>query len=324
MQNPSQFGDLYLSYLKENPFKKAPEGLYLPADYIMELGGKRFRPQLALWGTYLRDGDVNRALPIAHSVEVFHNFTLVHDDIMDDANLRRGMKTVHEKFGTNSAILSGDVMMIKAYEYLQKGNNSHLGQLLKIFNRVAIEVCEGQQMDMDFESRSDVTISEYLRMIELKTSALLGGALLLGSVNEVGEIEGSECLDTFGRWMGVAFQIQDDYLDTFGDPEKFGKKVGGDIIQNKKTILYLKAMELAGDTEKQELESWFEKNPEDPTEKVEAVSNLFTNLGVKEEILNLQDDYIKRARACLENLDVDESKRNELSQWALAMVDRNV
>ncbi|MCB0663245.1 MAG: polyprenyl synthetase family protein [Saprospiraceae bacterium] len=324
MQNPSQFAELYLAYLSENTFEKEPKGLYLPADYIMDLGGKRLRPQLVLWGAHLHGGDEKVALPIAHAVEVFHNFTLVHDDIMDQADLRRGKPTVHKKYGVNSAILSGDVMLIKAYQFLQKSGVHHFDALIEAFNRIAIEVCEGQQMDMDFEVRDDVTIDEYLKMIELKTAALLGGALLLGALGAGASDENGKLLDAFGRNMGVAFQIQDDYLDTFGDPALFGKKVGGDIIQNKKTILYLKALELASLSQRNDLIKWYNTDTADDIAKVAAVKNLFSEIGVEEEILSLQNQYIDAAQEALKKLEVSSNKKSEMADWAMALVDRNV
>jgi geranylgeranyl diphosphate synthase type II len=324
MQNPSQFADLYQEYLEHHPFEKAPKGLYLPADYIMGLGGKRLRPQLVLWGAHLHGGDEKVALPIAHAVEVFHNFTLVHDDIMDAADLRRGKPAVHKKYSLSTAILSGDVMLIKAYQFLQKSGVHHFDQLIEAFNRIAIEVCEGQQMDMDFEEREDVSISEYLTMIELKTAALLGGSLLLGALGAGASEENGKLLDTFGRYMGVAFQIQDDYLDTFGDPKLFGKKVGGDIIQNKKTILYLKALEMADADQQTAINSWYSNTGQEEKEKVEAVTSLFRSIGVDAAILELQNSYINKAQEALKSLEVSAGKKTEMADWAMALVHRNV
>lgn len=324
MQNPSQFPELYQDFLDENPFEKSPKGLYLPADYIMGLGGKRLRPQLVLWGAHLHGGDEKVALPIAHAVEVFHNFTLVHDDIMDKAALRRGKPAVHKKYNTSTAILSGDVMLIKAYQFLQKSRVHHFDQLIEAFNRIAIEVCEGQQMDMDFEERNDVSIAEYLTMIELKTAALLGGSLLLGAISADASEENGKLLDHFGRYMGVAFQIQDDFLDTFGDPALFGKKVGGDIIQNKKTILFLKAQELANPKQKQQLNNLFEKTTTGEKEKIAAVTKLFREIGVDEAILQLQETFIQKGQEALKRLEVSPNKKAEIAEWALALVHRNV
>ncbi len=243
---------------------------------MMSLGGKRLRPALALLAADLFSGNPDPALPAAWAVEVFHNFTLMHDDIMDAAPLRRGKQTVHTKWNVNTGILSGDVMLIFAYQLLAEVPNPALAlALIRTFNRVATEVCEGQQMDMNFEQRDDVTLSEYLRMIELKTAVLLGGALEMGALCAGANADDVGHLYEFGRLAGVAFQIQDDLLDTYGDPEKFGKQVGGDILQNKKTYLVLKALEVAPEADCAELLRRMQTNSDNPEEKVAAVRALF-------------------------------------------------
>lgn len=286
MQFVKPFQLAFQDYLNRSPFLKEPKNLYEPADYIMGLGGKRLRPVLLLMGHYLFDDDFEKSLPASMAVEVFHNFTLVHDDIMDAAPLRRGKATVHHRYGLNAGILTGDVMMIRAYQYLLDLNQPQLlPSLLSIFNKVAIEVCEGQQMDMDFETRDHVRIDEYLTMIELKTSVLIAGALQMGALLGGGSVADAGHLYQFGRNMGIAFQLQDDILDAFGDPEKVGKKPGGDIVQNKKTFLYLKALELASPAQQQALERWYASpvSSSQEEEKVAKVLGLWDAIGVKQQ-----------------------------------------
>ena len=221
--------------------EKHPKSLYEPIDYILSLGGKRIRPVLTLMAADIFDGDHKKAISAAKAVEMFHNFSLVHDDIMDDAPLRRGNETVHEKWNLNTGILSGDAMLILAYQYFENYEPKIFQALAKLFSKTALEVCEGQQYDVDFETRDDVTIPEYLKMIEYKTAVLLGAAMKMGAIVAETSEENADLIYNFGLNLGIAFQLQDDYLDAFGNPETFGKQVGGDIIENKKTYLYLKA-----------------------------------------------------------------------------------
>lgn len=267
-------------YAAAHPFPAAPRELYAPCNYMLTLGGKRLRPALLLLGYDLFLDDVERALPAAWAVELFHNFTLLHDDIMDAAPLRRGQPTVHTRWNINTGILSGDAMLIHAYRHLAAaGDPALVADLVHIFNRVAIEVCEGQQYDMDFEQREDVPLEEYVRMIELKTAVLLGGALEMGARCAGAAPADREHLYHFGRLAGIAFQIQDDLLDTYGDPAKFGKQVGGDILQNKKTFLVLKALETASEADQAELVRWMHTPAEAPG-KVEAVRAIFDRNGI--------------------------------------------
>lgn len=262
-------------YATAHPFPAAPHELYEPCNYILSLGGKRLRPALALMACELFADSPEPALPAAWAVELFHNFSLLHDDIMDDAPLRRGQATVHTRWDTATGILSGDAMLVHAYRHLASAGASEVvAALLQTFNRVAIEVCEGQQYDINFEARQDVSIPEYIRMIELKTAVLLGGALEMGAICAGAPKADAEHLYHFGRLAGIAFQIQDDLLDTYGDPSKFGKQVGGDILQNKKTFLVLKAFEMAPIADRAELENWLSTPAETPG-KVEAVRALF-------------------------------------------------
>jgi len=274
MQSSSQLQSLFNEFLQKNEFDQQPEGLYDPINYILKIGGKRVRPVLLLLGCNLFDEDVDKALSAAFSIEVFHNFTLLHDDIMDEAPLRRGKPTVHSKYGQNTGILSGDVMLVYAYKYLtQYASHSNFAEILKTFNQVAIGVCEGQQHDMDFETRDDVTINEYLKMIEQKTAVLIAGGLKMGALIGNASIENADCLYEFGRNIGIAFQLQDDILDTFGDPEKFGKKVGGDIVQNKKTFLVLKTLELADEQNRDQLAKIMNTPTTNDNQKIELVNS---------------------------------------------------
>jgi geranylgeranyl diphosphate synthase type II len=233
----SEYQQEFLSYLDNQNRTREPKNLYEPIDYILRLGGKRMRPVLTLMATEVFDVDFRKALPAATAVEVFHNFSLVHDDIMDDAPLRRGKETVHEKWNLNTGILSGDAMLILAYQYFESYEPTIFRDLAKLFSKTAIEVCEGQQYDVDFETRDDVTISEYIKMIEYKTAVLVGAAMKMGAIIAETSEEHANLIYDFGLNLGIAFQLQDDYLDCFGNPETFGKQVGGDIIENKKTYL---------------------------------------------------------------------------------------
>lgn len=325
MQYIQPFQQAFQEYLRQNPFRKEPRNLYEPADYIMDLGGKRLRPILLLIGHYLFDDHFNRSLPGAMAVEVFHNFTLVHDDIMDQAPLRRGKKTVHELFGPNAGILTGDVMMIRAYQYLlDLDQHALLPQLMTVFNKVAIEVCEGQQMDMDFEKMDQVAIPDYLTMIELKTSVLIAGALKIGALLGGGGSENAELLYQFGRNMGIAFQLQDDILDAYGDPEKVGKKPGGDIVQNKKTFLYLKALELAGPAQREALKRWFATPTlkEKEREKVEQVLALWNELNVLRYANEAKAGFQRAAFDALEAVRAKEEKKELLRMLAEELLER--
>ena len=253
MHSIYQYQQFISDYLDSQYETKEPRNLYEPIHYILKLGGKRMRPVLTLMTTEIFDADYKKALPAALAVEVFHNFSLVHDDIMDDAPLRRGNETVHEKWDTNTAILSGDAMLILAYQYFEQYKTEVFRDLAKLFSKTALEVCEGQQWDVDFETRTDVSIPEYLKMIEYKTAVLVAAAMKMGAIVAEASVENADLIYGFGLNLGLAFQLQDDYLDAFGDPKTFGKQVGGDIIENKKTYLYLKAIEFSDDAAKQNL-----------------------------------------------------------------------
>ena len=319
MQFIQPFQIAFQDYLERHPFRKEPRNLYDPADYIMGLGGKRLRPVLLLIGHYLFDDRFQRSLPAAMAIEVFHNFTLVHDDIMDAAPLRRGKPTVHHQYGTNAGILTGDVMMIRAYQYLlDLERRELLPELMGIFNKVAMEVCEGQQLDMDFERQDAVAIPDYLKMIELKTSVLIAGALKMGALLGGSSPEDAGWLYEFGRNMGIAFQLQDDILDAFGDPEKVGKKGGGDIAQNKKTYLYLKAVEMARPDQREALEKWFGTATEgdQEREKIRQVLSIWNELGIRQTAEAAKLTFQQAAFDALENVQADGSRKKILKDLA--------
>lgn len=323
MQVVQHYQQLFEAYRKNHPFNGSPERLYDPVNYIMGLGGKRLRPAMALMGYGLFQDEVQPALPLAYAVEIFHNFTLVHDDIMDAAPLRRGKPTVHALYNANTAILSGDVMLISAYEYLmQVQPGEKLPQVLSIFNRVAREVCEGQQMDMDFESRRDVTIPEYLRMIELKTAVLIAGCLAIGAAAAGALPADIDRLYQFGRWSGVAFQLQDDILDTFGNPEKVGKKIGGDIAQNKKTFLILKALEIAPEPERKRIQELMSDKVTDEATKINEVTSLLTQLGIQEKAAQEKNRFRQMAMKALGEIQCPEARKTPLRELAEALIDR--
>ncbi len=316
MQLVSTYYSDFITYMEANTFAKSPTGLYQPVDYIMQLGGKRLRPILVLMGYRLFHDSHEPALPLALAVEIFHNFSLVHDDIMDDAPLRRGKPTVHELFDVNTGILSGDVMLISCYEFLLKAPAPVIPALVRTFNEVAIKVCEGQQYDMDFETRIDVTIPAYLKMIEYKTAALIEGSLKLGAILADSGAENCQLLGAFGRNIGLAFQMQDDILDTFGDPAKFGKKVGGDILNNKKTFLLLKAQELASSQDQAALNHWMSGKAFGEAEKISGVTALFRKYEVLERAAEQMQHYQDQAFKYLEKVGVSSERKQELADLA--------
>lgn len=316
----------YTDYIQKNlddiQFPASPSDLYDPLRYFLNIGGKRIRPILTLLGAELFGGNKEKAISQALAIEVFHNFTLVHDDIMDAAPLRRNQETIHQKWNTNVGIISGDVMMIKSYQLLSQINQEQLPEALAVFNTTAVEVCEGQQMDMDFESRNDVSITEYIEMIRLKTSVLLGGALKLGAIVANASAEDKESLYAFGQNIGVAFQIQDDILDLYADPLKFGKQVGGDVIANKKTILYLTAI---SDSTKEQREILKQLDQEKNIElKITRTRQLFDQLKVKETCKERMQSYYSLAKKNLENIDVPDENKRKLLELASFLMDREL
>lgn len=301
----------YGNYLQENTFFGKPDNLYDPMNYILTLGGKRIRPILALMGYNLFQDEVDEgALHVAHTVELFHNFSLIHDDIMDEAPLRRGHVTVHKKWNLATAILSGDLMLVKAYESLMKTPPSLWPALIPVFNSTASAVCEGQQKDMDFEERSDVSEAEYLDMIRQKTAVLLGASLQMGALAAGANAENASHLYQYGEHAGVAFQIMDDYLDVFGSSNS-GKQAGGDILSNKKTLIYLMAMASAGEKERQELNHWYGLNGDVPG-KVEAVTQIFQTLQADKKALSLAEAHYQKAGEALNQIHIEFERLNPL------------
>ena len=283
-------------------WEREPKGLYAPIAYTMAAGGKRVRPQLAMIACGIFGGNEQEVTPAAMALEVFHNFTLLHDDVMDKAEVRRGRPTVHIQWNENTAILSGDQMMIEAYKLLAEVPESKLHKVLRLFNEMATEICEGQQYDVDFESQEHVTIEEYLKMIRLKTSVLLATALQIGSYLAGANEAQQEALYQFGINVGLAFQIQDDILDVWGDPKTFGKAVGGDISCNKKTYVYLTAQKLADDELTEELHQWYGSVLDDNTEKIAAVKGIFEQLNVRAACEAVVEDYTQKALLILDTL----------------------
>jgi len=299
-----------------------PDELYEPIRYIMSLNGKRFRPLLTLLSASIYNDNWQDALKPAMAVEIFHNFTLMHDDIMDKAPLRRGKPTVHEKWNANTAILSGDVMLIKAYDHLLDIAPNQLRHVLARFNQTAAEVCEGQQLDMNFETRWNVTEAEYLEMIRLKTSVLLGFALELGGMISGADPDAANLLYEAGESMGIGFQLKDDLLDVYGDPEKFGKQVGGDIISNKKTFLLIEALGKAEGVEKEELNKWIAMETFDKEEKVNAVRSIYDKLKIRELTETRIREYFNSGFASLEQLNVPAERKEPLLQFVHQLVNR--
>jgi geranylgeranyl diphosphate synthase type II len=314
----------FIAYLEAYSTIKDPKNLYEPIDYILALGGKRLRPVLTLMTTDVFNGDYQEALNAALSIEVFHNFSLVHDDIMDDAPLRRGHKTVHEKWDVNTGILSGDAMLIMAYQLFENYDANTFQALAKLFSKTALEVCEGQQYDVDFETRNDVTIPEYLKMIEYKTAVLVGAAMKMGAIVAGASKEDQHSIYEFGKNLGIAFQLQDDYLDAFGDPKTFGKQVGGDIIENKKTYLYLKALEFSNDNDKEKLAQLFASHPQNTDSKIKEAKAFFIASGSAEETKQAIKNYTSNAFKVLETLNISEEKKMLLQAFGNNLMNRTV
>ena len=318
MHSPSELQKIIEAAISKLAYPAQPANLYDPIKYIMSLGGKRIRPVIVLMATELFTDEVEKSIDVALAIETFHNFTLVHDDIMDNAPLRRGKQTVHEKWGVNNAILSGDVMMVESNKHLSKVDISVLKQVLDAFNLTAQGVCEGQQLDMEFETRDNVSIPEYINMIRLKTAVLLGGAMELGAIVGGATAKDGRLIYQFGENLGVAFQLQDDILDVYGDPSKFGKQVGGDIISNKKTFLHLKAKALVNSEERNIL---LGKSQND-AEKVKAVTALYNNYEIKALADQEMELYLAKAYQALDELTVAEERKTNLKTLVKQIMDR--
>lgn len=324
MRTISEYQDLISRHFESIKYQKEPNNLYEPIRYILSLGGKRLRPVLTLMATEVFDVDCQKALAAATAVEVFHNFSLIHDDIMDDAPLRRGNETVHEKWNINTGILSGDAMLILAYQYFEAYEPKIFQELAKLFSKTALEVCEGQQYDVDFETRDDVTIPEYLKMIEFKTAVLVAAAMKMGAIVAETTEENKNLIYDFGLNLGLAFQLQDDYLDAFGNPETFGKQVGGDIIENKKTYLYLKAMEFASVNEKEQLLHLFSFQSSENTDKINSVKGIFNQTGASAATQKAIENFTFKALETLAKMNIGNDKKAILKAFAENLMSRNV
>ena len=320
----SHYQDIVSNHFQSLVLKNEPSNLYEPIRYILSLGGKRLRPVLTLMASEVFDTDCKKALAAATAVEVFHNFSLIHDDIMDDAPLRRGNETVHEKWDINTGILSGDAMLILAYQYFEEYEPSIFRELAKLFSKTALEVCEGQQYDVDFETRDEVTIPEYLKMIEYKTAVLVGAAMKMGAIVAQTSEENADLIYDFGLNLGLAFQLQDDYLDAFGDPKTFGKQVGGDIIENKKTYLYLKALEFASEDKRKQLTHLFSIQPDDNTNKIDSVKEIFDSTGASAATKKAIKEYTLKAFEILQKLNVSDDKKEKLQSLGEDLMGRKV
>ncbi|MDO9274350.1 MAG: polyprenyl synthetase family protein [Lutibacter sp.] len=323
MERIETYKENFVGYLNEKIMLKEPANLYGPILYILQIGGKRLRPVLTLMTCDLFGGNVKQAYKAALAIEIFHNFTLVHDDIMDSAPIRRGFETVHKKWNVNTGILSGDAMMIMAYQCFENYEEPVFKKLLILFSKTSLEVCEGQQLDIDFESRTDVTIPEYVQMITYKTSVLVAAAMKMGAIiAKVDEAE-AELIYDFGLNLGVAFQLQDDYLDTFGDEALFGKQIGGDIAENKKTFLYLKAIEVCGIADKDKLRFLYasETNNDD---KVKQVTQIFKNNKLSEITIQEIERFTKKSFEILDKLSISNEKKAILKNFGISLMKRTI
>jgi geranylgeranyl diphosphate synthase type II len=324
MLSISQYREAFLDHLSKKIITKEPVNLYEPITYILNLGGKRLRPVLVLMSAEIFGTSYKKALDAALAIEVFHNFSLVHDDIMDSAPLRRGKETVHERWDLNTGILSGDTMLINAYQLFENYEGGVFKELAQLFTKTAIQVCEGQQYDIDFESREDVEIADYLKMIEFKTAVLVGASLQMGAIVADAPEESKKALFEFGRLLGIAFQLQDDYLDAFGDPKTFGKQLGGDIIENKKTFLYLTAIQKAEKGDASQLEHLYSISPSDSSAKIEAIKNIFELSGASELTRKEIREYTKQAFEVLDGMDLPENRKELLRKFGVSLMEREV
>lgn len=321
----TQFETLLLEVnrkISDIQFESSAKNLYDPISYTLDLGGKRIRPVLTLMSNLMFGGTNEQAISAALAIEIFHNFTLLHDDVMDHAEIRRGKPTVHKKWNENSAILSGDAMLIVAYQHLSKTNPDKLPHVLQVFSQTALEVCEGQQFDMEFETRSDVSASEYLEMIRLKTAVLLGCALKTGAIIGGANEKQQEAIYKFGELIGLAFQLKDDLLDVYGDVSKFGKNIGGDIVSNKKTYLLIQALHHANAHQKEALNTWIKSVDFDRDVKIKAVTEIYNQIGVKQIAETLMTEYYNEALNYLNKLGLETEKTAPLLNLAEKLMNR--
>lgn len=310
------------AYIASLPYERKPKSLYDPIEYVLAAGGKRIRPSFVLMAYNLFHDDVDRILPVATALETYHNYTLLHDDLMDKADMRRGRPTVHKKWDDNTAILSGDTMLVLAYEHLAKCYTKYLKPALDLFTETALEVSEGQQFDMEFETRNDVAEEEYIEMIRLKTSVLLACALKMGAVVAGASDADANALYAFGEKVGLAFQLQDDLLDVYGDPKVFGKAIGGDITSNKKTFMLINAFNRADAGTRAELERWTTATEFDPAEKIAAVTEIYNRLGIDKLAEQRIKEYFEQSRQHLDELSVSDDRKAVLREYTERMMNR--
>lgn len=310
------------AYIASLPYERKPKSLYDPIEYVLAAGGKRIRPSFVLMAYNLFHDDVDRILPVATALETYHNYTLLHDDLMDKADMRRGRPTVHKKWDDNTAILSGDTMLVLAYEHLAKCDTKYLKPALDLFTETALEVSEGQQFDMEFETRNDVAEEEYIEMIRLKTSVLLACALKMGAVVAGASDADANALYAFGEKVGLAFQLQDDQLDVYGDPKVFGKAIGGDITSNKKTFMLINAFNRADAETRAELERWTTATEFDPAEKIAAVTEIYNRLGIDKLAEQRIKEYFEQSRQHLDELSVSDDRKAVLREYTERMMNR--
>ena len=322
MLTSKQIQEMVKRGIADMPFDRKPEELDAPIRYVLSLGGKRLRPALMLMAYNLYKENAEEILPVAIGLETYHNYTLLHDDLMDHASVRRGNPTVHVKWDENTAILSGDTMLVMAYQYVARCSDAYLPRILNLFTTTALEIGEGQQYDVDFETRNDVTEEEYIEMIRLKTSVLLACALKMGAVLADAPERDAELLYQFGEQIGLAFQLQDDYLDCYGDFEKFGKRIGGDILCNKKTYMLINALQLAGEVERKELLGWINAKDYDEQEKIDAVIALYTQLGIPELVNQRIAECYERGEQALAAVALSQERKEVLLQFARQMLNR--
>ena len=310
------------NYLDNIPYTRKPETLYEPIRYVLSLGGKRIRPVLMLMSYSLYKDDADTILPTACGLETYHNYTLLHDDLMDNADMRRGHATVHKKWDANTAILSGDSMLVLSYQRIAQCAPQYLPQILDLFTTTALEIGEGQQYDMEFETRDDVCEAEYIEMIRLKTSVLLACAMKMGAIQAGASPADQDALYRYGESLGLAFQLQDDYLDVYGDPSVFGKNIGGDITSNKKTFMLINALLRAEGQDKAELEAWIARKDFDRQEKVDAVTHLYTKLGIDRLARERIEYYTREALSCLDAVNTPDERKAELREYTMMMMRR--
>lgn len=310
------------AFLDALPYERTPKSLYEPIRYVLSMGGKRIRPVLMLLGYNLYKEDTDKILMNAIALETYHNYTLLHDDLMDQADLRRGHETVHKKWDSNTAILSGDSMLVLAYERMAQCDSRHLADVLSLFTTTALEIGEGQQYDMEFETRDDVREGEYIEMIRLKTSVLLACALKIGAILADASAEDADNLYKFGEQIGLAFQLQDDYLDVYGDSKVFGKKIGGDITSNKKTFMLINAFSHANEAQRQELEKWVNAKSFDREEKIAAVTRLYNEIGIDKMAQAKIAYYFEQSKKYLDAVQVPAERKEELQKYAQRMMKR--